>query len=312
MIPKLTIASLTGGLGNQLFILAEAMSHSSEEIIITPCLGKPRRTNGIPDLLHFNLPKEIKYKWESDASWLVRKSAGFVLRKGIEKRSLEKFDLVNTGLDLLAKLIISTHFSKLLTLNVAEDIGFSIKKSAKSEILIGYFQHHLNLEIPDLFNKLMEIRPIHFSEALNLKIQEANLRKPIFVHYRLADYLLEENFGTPSLEYYESSLESLAAKDREIWVFSDQVALAKERFPKKFIKTTKFIEDLEFNPAQTMHLFRFGYDYVIANSSFSWWGASLRVNREAMVVVPDPWFKGIKDPNLLFPSSWIRGKSGLN
>jgi len=55
---------------------------------------------------------------------------------------------------------------------------------------------------------------------------------------------------------------------------------------------------------------------IIANSTFSWWGAYFNNNKEKIVCYPDKWF-GPKNANLntkdLFPENWICVKyNGLN
>jgi hypothetical protein len=49
---------------------------------------------------------------------------------------------------------------------------------------------------------------------------------------------------------------------------------------------------------------RYGSSYIIANSSFSWWGAYLRKNQNAPVYAPNKWFKGMDDPDQLLPPDW--------
>jgi len=51
---------------------------------------------------------------------------------------------------------------------------------------------------------------------------------------------------------------------------------------------------------------RHGKDYVIANSSFSWWAATLRFDRSARVIAPQPWFLGQEEPKDLIFSNWGR------
>jgi hypothetical protein len=48
----------------------------------------------------------------------------------------------------------------------------------------------------------------------------------------------------------------------------------------------------------------YGESLIISNSTFGWWGAFL--SGAKVVMVPDPWFRKIKEPNTLIPQNWIR------
>jgi hypothetical protein len=92
----------------------------------------------------------------------------------------------------------------------------------------------------------------------------------------------------------------------DIWVFSDEIELAKEKIPEIYLDRVRWIENVDNSSAASLDAMRLGHGYVIANSTFSWWGAMLSVNTEAPVVAPKKWFRNAPDPVDLIPDSWIR------
>jgi hypothetical protein len=58
--------------------------------------------------------------------------------------------------------------------------------------------------------------------------------------------------------------------------------------------------------AETLEIMRLGKAYIIANSTFSWWGAMLSKSENPLVICPDIWFKSQAEPLDLIPSSWKR------
>jgi len=55
-----------------------------------------------------------------------------------------------------------------------------------------------------------------------------------------------------------------------------------------------------------MRLMSLCQHHIIANSSFSWWGAWLNANPTKIVITPKQWFSDDKNVNDLLPSDWIR------
>jgi hypothetical protein len=58
--------------------------------------------------------------------------------------------------------------------------------------------------------------------------------------------------------------------------------------------------------ATTLQLMRFGYGYVLSNSTFGWWGAFLSENGGESVITPNPWFRYANDPDQIIPLKWSR------
>ena len=127
-------------------------------------------------------------------------------------------------------------------------------------------------------------------------------RDSIAVHVRRQDYVGLQHFhGLPSIDYYREAIahiRSHAGRHLNVLVFSDDRRWCQENFPPDCtIMAGNKYEDLALMSS---------CDYaVIANSSFSWWGAWL--SRQRMVVAPSRWFS---DPSIdysdIVPDRWVK------
>ena len=302
---------LTGGLGNQLFQLSAALSAlkgQSGTIFIDPYLGAPRVTQNKADILHLALPDNVVVL-DRPASLFMQKTCGYLLRHGIYPNKLERVSYFRNLIRFSGRLFLACRFRRWLKLVIADDVGYVDFSIARNSLLIGYFQTHCFIENIWDTGVLEQLAPSEESPKLTLLIEKAILEKPIFLHIRLTDYLSESNFGNLGREYYRSCIDFLNGSHRKIWVFTDDISLAKERLLEGEGAQFYFVDDRGLTPAQIWHLLRHGSDYIIANSSFSWWGAMARFDRTSRVVAPSPWFSAMKEPNELIPPSWKRERS---
>jgi hypothetical protein len=80
---------------------------------------------------------------------------------------------------------------------------------------------------------------------------------------------------------------------------------------------TLTFEMIDFNISdwQQLLLMSLGKHNIIANSTFSWWGAYLNTSPERIVCYPDSWFgikqKSINNTKDLFPPDWKKVKTVL-
>ena len=125
---------------------------------------------------------------------------------------------------------------------------------------------------------------------------------PIALHIRRGDYLTNSaNHHNLSMEYYEKALEEFDS-DRQVIIFSDDPDWCMEQ---ELFNDDRFQVAQDIGSHHTLYLMSQCSDFIIANSTFSWWGAWL-ANR-GKVVAPKTWFgpnnahKSIKD---LYPSHW--------
>lgn len=132
-----------------------------------------------------------------------------------------------------------------------------------------------------------------------------------FIHVRRGDYVtstkINRLYGTCSPDYYETGLRML--RDRIgaalcLFVFSDDPAWVR----KMQIGGAKAVI-VDWNadaPERDIALMRACNHAIIANSSFSWWGAWLGDGSERVVIAPRAWFRRRSDYEDIVPERWIR------
>ncbi len=196
----------------------------------------------------------------------------------------------------------------------------SMNDQSKLRILIGYFQSYKYFDNHFLtINRLLKIDEQKV-RLTNKYLKLINEDKPISMHFRLGDYKkLPEHYVLLNTDYYKTALNCLIDSDQTnkintvLYFCEDQdledvegiIMELKAEFPGSivFLRADPELEDWE--QLILMSLCRHN---IIANSTFSWWGAYLNTSREKKVVYPSVWFgprikHGLQD---LFPLDWIR------
>ena len=159
-----------------------------------------------------------------------------------------------------------------------------------SDLILGYFQ----------FDK--EIK----KKAENSFPQFPSKVEYVSIHLRRGDYAgLQQFHPVMDADYYFDAMTQFMDGDYCFLIFSDDIQYAKELFGEQ--ENIVYVEGND--AAVDMCMMTMCDHNVIANSSFSWWGAWLNDNTNKKVVAPKRWFgpayKGIHDTKDLYPQSWI-------
>ena len=131
----------------------------------------------------------------------------------------------------------------------------------------------------------------------------------IAIHIRLGDYqnkTANDYHGILPLDYYENAVAIMKSElaNPAFYVFSDVPDQAKDIA--KSLDATLVSGVISANHFEDLHLISTCKHNIIANSSFSWWGAWLNRNPDKLVIGPKNWFsKGPKDTFDILPSKWI-------
>lgn len=185
-----------------------------------------------------------------------------------------------------------------------------IKRVPHNTYLAGYWQSE------KYFSDVSETIRADFSFRHPLSNQNADLAgrigqaMAVSLHIRRGDYLSDPKtyaaHGLCSLEYYRAAVLHVAdhVEFPEFFVFSDDIAWAKANlemdFPCRYVNHNQGTES--HNDMRLMSLCK---HHIIANSSFSWWGAWLNPCPDKIVIAPRRWFANDNDVEDLFPAGWV-------
>ncbi|MBQ9739024.1 MAG: alpha-1,2-fucosyltransferase [Alphaproteobacteria bacterium] len=270
------VIQIKGGLGNQMFQYAFGQVAKSKVVYDTSWFNT--QTLRLYGLDFFNMnPKLISY---------------------------DKLNNLRRGYSSFFHLRIKKH--NLLFENPCNIFNPKLL-DAKDVILNGYFQCH---QYYNSIRKqlLKEIVPLREINAVNQKyldlIKKTN---SISIHIRRTDYiLLKDSFGFCGIEYYKKAIQHIISKVKNphFFLFSDDIMWVKENFKLDFP-----YEIIDVNLGQDtpwdLWLMKHCKHNIIANSSFSWWGAWLNENPEKIVCAPQKWFADNR-PIDIVPPNWIR------
>jgi Glycosyl transferase family 11 len=131
----------------------------------------------------------------------------------------------------------------------------------------------------------------------------------VSLHVRRGDYVNHDGMGACSREYYDRAARHIAITTGEtptLFVFSDDIEWAvanlRLQYPTHFVTRGN-----TSHPQADLWLMSQCRHHIIANSTFSWWGAWLNPSRTKIVVAPAVWFAGWQmDESTLIPEGWAR------
>jgi hypothetical protein len=283
------------GLGNQLFRYAALRYYAKRygagmRVVLDPerdayCYGYPR-----PFLLsHFSIPVPMALRSVSDRllitekAWL--KGPCLLLRGALRVQVfIEQHELIHSFLPDLP-----------------------LDRNIKTLYLLGYWQNHLTVDyVEDELREDLNFKEPARGKNLEVLEQISHSNNPVSLHVRRGDYTHpDQNLALPP-EYYSRAIAIIKQRlvDPTFFVFSDDMRFVKENLPRegKMI----FVEHNDhFSAHEDLRLMSACHHHIIANSSFSWWGAWLNPLPDKIVIAPKLWRRKANSYYQdLLPSKW--------
>lgn len=293
----MTISSyLQGGLGNQMFqyAIARALSmHYKTDFVLESSWFNDLEKGVTPRKLELPLLNINQALFEDGGKLTKRKKIRFAIQKylpfgPIIQRQVNAYDF--------------------------DQEIFNLKNISRRDLyLFGYWQSYR------YFNNIRHLLQLEFTardplpQAYKKFESQILTSESVMVHIRRGDYVNSRSasqfHGALDLNYYLTAFNHILSKHQNahFFIFSDDLDWAKLALPQSITRT--YIENLspDNSTIHELELMTSCKHHIIANSSFSWWGAWLRKNNEGNIFTPNRW---INDRSLnlsnLIPEDWIK------
>lgn len=282
------IVKLIGGMGNQMFqyALGRSLAIRNKTDLKMDLSGYEQQKGITPrayGLSVFAIQADVASVNEVDR---IRYSNLFFAKLGISGKKYVRERMAN---------IFDSHI-----LDIGDDHYFE-----------GYWQTERYFkDIRDVLLREFSLKPEydHLDPSLLRAMADG---ESVALHVRRGDYVshvgTNQYHGTCSSEYYQSAIRYIADKigNPSFFVFSDDIEWVKKNIAVDFSVT--YVSDGILKDYEELTLMSKCKHNIIANSSFSWWGAWLNQNPDKIVVAPKKWFN---DPdaakNDIVPDSWVK------
>ena len=282
---KRELVFLDGGLGNQMFQYAFANKEEKEGHKVTCCYGllEKRKTHNGYEL--DRVFQGIKAQRMIVATYMVRVLYYLIF--------IYKLSFCKKILNLLSWDFIMTE----------EEMDAS---TSKNRLVVGYWASWMNVRDVSIF----KFREDDLSGETK-EIQQGTVSSnSISLHVRRGDYLSPNNQwlfgGICTTKYYEQAIQYICehVQNPVFYVFSNDILWVRENL--NIPKAVYVTHNQGVDSWQDMYLMSKCKHHIIANSTFSWWGAYLNPDKRKTVICP-PKMNNIEDGSQnLFPEEWIK------
>lgn len=303
----MVIVKVIGGLGNQLFQYSAGRVFAlklNTSLKLDLTFYEDPKYSSTYRLHNFNLPYTVANKNEYVS--LLNTKTNSIVRKVFKHLGLKIYPYLKNS------HIIEDDLLKYIKSEKNYQTDFYLDGWFASE---EFFKENRTLLLEE-FNADRLLN--ESNKILKEKIQQCN---SIAVHIRRGDYLSNNYFKYLPKKYYENAIHSISKKveDPIFYFFSDDITWVKVEFSNLknaiFVSSNNFnkIESTEKNDIEDLMLMRCCKHQIIANSTFSWWGAWLNQNPDKQVYFPAYWFENKKaqinfEKNNFIPKSWLKVK----
>lgn len=294
------VAQGIGGLGNQLFKYATAKRFALElntEIKFDLSFYRNKNVEHIFKLGKFNTQFEIAT--DQEINQVKSKIPNSILQ-----RAFAKININNNQFNKPTHIIDYKYEPSEIINQINKDNSYYLQ---------GWYAN------PVYFDDIKEILLNEFvpkseflSNSKNKIIIQLQNEESVAMHFRFGDYLTNSHFNKLTEMYYLSAIAKTKSDiiKPKYYIFSDDLDRA-EKIAKSLSINYEIVNHGEEKDYIDLYLMSKCKHNIIANSTFSWWGAWLNSNMQKIVIAPKVWFNSPKaqanhEKSELLPDGWLK------
>jgi hypothetical protein len=297
---KDVVARITGGLGNQLFSYAVARG-------IAERTGRAVRLD-LTDFLIFYGGRKYQLGHFVGPSrtrrWNLFRTALFLAAWVVNKRVCAA--VFPALLRLMNVRVVQSE--RILEYDEAF-VDEGLARATESLYLIGVYGHLPYLASEEALRRELQLVDAPVGRNLDI-LRQVSDAPSVSVHIRRSDYLGVAN-GTIVLDvdYYRHAMQAIRrVEPNPLWVvFSDDIPWCRASLAE--LADAVFVEGNGDAPWEDLRLMAACKHHIIANSTFSWWGAYLGRDAGGTTVYPDTWFPTAKTSPTTVKPEWVSAPS---
>lgn len=183
------------------------------------------------------------------------------------------------------------------------DFPYSLMKS-KNIFPLGYFQcEKYFYDIRESIQKELQLKK-QLKKELEEFIYNIDPVRSVCLSIRMGDYINNPVLGVCTKEYYEEALKIVykALPDAVVYISSDDIDSVRRifHFKNKVIYEPDGLNEIE----KLVYMSKCG-NFILSNSTFSWWAQYLSRNKNKLVIAPDRWTNDRKVKSDIYQDNWI-------
>lgn len=291
--------ALTGGLGNQMFIYAFC-----EEL----------RARGYKSVLfiqhRYNLKKYGHQGYELEKLFAIQPDEGFISK--LKLWWLMVFSQLSRVLPVRFRPELFSAIG-IRYVMVSENFIYYpdvFDFSGKNELFRGTWQSEQYFKnAKEIIRQRYVFKSALLSEQTTAMAAEICNCNAVSIHIRRGDYLSDHYAngfaGVCTPEYYAKAIEYIKSRVENVrfYIFTDDPEWVNANF--QLTNAVYVQHNTGADSWQDMYLMSQCSHNIIANSSFSWWGAWLNANPAKIVIAPAKWWRLFEKDDVV-PEEWIR------